>query len=370
VRSGSHVEPTNVTVRELMESWLETGKRRGFNKRKQPWKIQTYLGNKMHADRYIIPKFGALPVAKLRKGAIEQAGQEWKEDSGITGGTVNKIFGTMHAALKFALRNTEIFGIKSNPMLNVERLANERPAPDTGDLESGEIADHGDRPSTEPGALREIRPDEVYSVLELKKIIEASAPGLERALLMTAIFTGLRHGELCGLRWPMVDFKKGVLFVNRSLTQLSKKHGGPTLEDPKTKKGKRHLEMPAALVGELRRWKLACPPTPNQFVFVNALGKPTSRKENNDALKTVCGKAEVRPLSMNNLRHSFASQQLIGGTTPLEVSFMMGHSSPAVTLAIYSHWCPREKSQAQARLANRIFGASEETAAEAEGQKN
>jgi len=49
---------------------------------------------------------------------------------------------------------------------------------------------------------------------------------------------------------------------------------------------------------------------------------------------------------MNNLRHTFASQQLIHGTPWLEVSKLMGHSDPAVTLAVYARWCIRENSTA------------------------
>lgn len=51
---------------------------------------------------------------------------------------------------------------------------------------------------------------------------------------MTAIFTGLRPGELTALRWEMIDLKAGTLWVNRSLTQLAKKLGGFILEAPKT----------------------------------------------------------------------------------------------------------------------------------------
>jgi integrase len=71
---------------------------------------------------------------------------------------------------------------------------------------------------------------------------------------------------------------------------------------------------------------------------------------------------------MHNLRHSYASQQLIDGTSPLEVSKLMGHSSPAVTLSIYAHWIKGEKSRAQERLATGIMGATAEGSEEASTQ--
>ena len=63
---------------------------------------------------------------------------------------------------------------------------------------------------------------------------------------------------------------------------------------------------------------------------------------------------------MNNLRHSFASQHLIAGTKPLQVSHLMGHSDPAVTLKVYSRWAEQEQSSAEIALAGRIFAAEEE----------
>lgn len=201
-----------------------------------------------------------------------------------------------------------------------------------------------------------IRSDEVYSALELKKIIDAATPGLERAFLMTAMLTGLRHGELNALRWQTVDLKAGTLYVNRSLTQLK---GGAVLERPKTKNAYRHLKLAPELLSELRHWKLKCPLSPNSFIFCDEIGKPMNRKANNRMLKACCDRAGVRALSMNNLRHSFASQHLTAGTPVLEVSAMMGHSDPAVTLRVYSQWAKTEESKAETVLAGRIFGAVE-----------
>ena len=69
-------------------------------------------------------------------------------------------------------------------------------------------------------------------------------------------------------------------------------------------------------------------------------------------------------MTPHNLRHSYASQLLSDGTDFVEVSGLMGHSSPAVTLTVYSHWIQREKSQAQERLATGIMQATEENSEE------
>jgi len=347
VREGDYIEPSNLTVKEIAEKWLEA--RRG---KKGRWKEQTYLAHKTHVEKYILPAFGLIKATSLRGVDVNIAGDKWREE--LIAKTVNKIFDDLGNIYVSARK----LGVKRSPMPDVERAVDEERSREEMEAEAlGAIPDRGDDgPEANPGELRAIRSDEVFTALELKKIIEASAPGLERALLMTEILTGLRHGELNGLRRPNVNLKKGTISINRSLTQLK---GGPVLEKPKTKNAYRILKMSPELISELRRWLLQCPPSPNGFVFVDELGRPMNRKSNNRTLKACCERAEVKALSMNNLRHSFASQHLIAGTSPLEVSHMMGHSDPGVTLKIYSRWTDREESKAESALAGRIFGAGE-----------
>jgi len=357
VKSGKYVEATDTTVKELFEAWLEAGKTRGVTKHGR-WKIQTYFSHVAQLG-HIAPKLGDIKASALRKSQIEQAAAEWKE--AISADTANTLIAQLSAAFKWALRDPDRFGVKANPVDVVERFAREE-RPEQIDEE---FADYGEaqlRPK--PGTLRKVEPHEVLSKLELRKLIEAAAPGQERAFIMVAVFCGLRHGEICGLRWSQVNLKRRTLTVNRSLTRLSKKRGGMRLEAPKRKKSVRSIELPAPLASELRQWKLQCPPNPFDLVFVNSLGRPSCRQENVDKLKAACKRAGIGPVTPHNLRHSYASQLLSDGTDFVEVSGLMGHSSPAVTLTVYSHWIQREKSQAQERLATGIMQATEENSEE------
>jgi integrase len=361
IRAGKYVEPTHVTVRELFAAWLEAGRTRGVTKHGK-WKIQTYFSHEAQFNR-IAAKLGEIKASALRKSQIEQAAAEWKD--AVSAETANTLLAQLGAAFKWALRDPDRFGVRFNPLDTAERFAREE-RPEGVD---GEIRDYGeDQLRAKMGTLREIQPHEVLSKLELRKLIVGAAPGLERALIMVAVFCGLRHGEIAGLRWSQINLKGRTLTVNRSLTRLSKKRGGTRLEAPKRKKSVRTIELPAPLLGELRQWKLQCPPNPLDLVFVNSLGKPTCRQENGDRLKAICKRAGVKPVSMHNLRHSYASQQLLAGTDPLEVSHLMGHANPGITLAIYAHWTKREKSHAQERLATGIMEAVEESSEEASNQ--
>jgi integrase len=348
LRDGNYAEPSNFTVKEIVEKWLAA--------RKPRWKTQTYLGHKTHLDKYIGSAFGNIKATSLKGPTIENAGTEWQKS--ISAKTVAKIYASLNAAYKYARK----LDVRQNPMVDVERPV-DAPTPEQFEAEaSGMVPDRSGDDDDARGRLRSIRPDEVFSAIELKKIIEASTPGLERAKHMTAIFTGLRHGELNALLKPVpgksngLNLKSGTLFVNRSLTQLK---GGPVLEKPKTRAAYRRLKLPPELVAELRRWVLQVPKSPNGFLFCDEDGGPMTRKINNVALKACCQRAGVRALSMNNLRHSFASQHLIAGTRVLEVSKLMGHSTPDVTLRVYARWAEREESTAELALAERIFGAED-----------
>ena len=202
VREGDYVAPSDLTVKEVMETWLEAGKTKGVTKQ-GPWKIQTYSGHKTRLDKYIEPRLGRVKATSLRAYDVEISGAEWRKT--VSSKTVNKVFATLSAAYNYAGKK---LGIKKNPMDDVEQLAH-RATPEDMEAEAlGAVADHGeDNPEVKANVLRAIRPDEVYSALELKKLIDAAAPGLERALFMTAILTGLRHGELNGLRWESVNLK-------------------------------------------------------------------------------------------------------------------------------------------------------------------
>jgi integrase len=230
-KTGAHVEPTEKTIAEMFEKWMEVGKKQGFRKNGRPWKIQTLIRYQIILDKHIKPALGSTKASGLKRLAIEQAAQAWKETTSAQ--HANNIWDALNACYKWALKHPDTFGVTANPMGFAERPL-EQAEPVTERM-VGDIADHREQ-KPHRGTLRAIDPSETYSALEQKKLIEASEPGYEKAFFMTAIFTGLRHGELCGLTWDNIDLKTGVLRVNGSLTQLPKRFGGSRLEPPRARR--------------------------------------------------------------------------------------------------------------------------------------
>ena len=108
----------------------------------------------------------------------------------------------------------------------------------------------------------------------------------------------------------------------------------------KTRSGTRTLPLAPELVALLKAWKLECPPSKDGFVFTQS-GEPLRRSRVlTGGLHPACRRAGLRRANVKTLRHSYASALLARGCPLTQVSHLMGHSSPMITLKTYSHWLP------------------------------
>ena len=106
--------------------------------------------------------------------------------------------------------------------------------------------------------------------------------------------------------------------------------------DPKTRHSVRVIPLDATLVLELRPWKLACPKTADRLVFPSASGGHVAAPGLSRQLRALLGRCgferpELAAVPWRDLRHCLASHALAGGMTLIEVSRLLGHSSPTVT---------------------------------------
>jgi len=162
----------------------------------------------------------------------------------------------------------------------------------------------------------------------------------------TAIYAGLRKGELFGLRWRDVHLTEARIDVMRSYQQLPKS-GKP-----------RHLPMHPELVRILRVWKERCPATDEGLVFpIHGGGKKgrwhMGREQDMVALPALFASADChRPADgkpWHMLRHTFASHAVMSGTSLYDVQQLLGHADPEQTQK-YAHLAPDHLASAVARL--------------------
>jgi integrase len=172
---------------------------------------------------------------------------------------------------------------------------------------------------------------------EIERILEVVAPG-DRALWATAIYAGLRRGELYALRWKDVDLAAGVIHVRR---------GWDTLEgeiEPKSRRGRRRVPIPAALRDHLAERRLDDGDGPHVFGGANRARKMAER--GTTAMKA----AGIEPLAIHDARHTYASLMIAAGVNAKALSEFMGHAAIAITYDLYGHLMPGSHDEAAGLL--------------------
>jgi len=178
------------------------------------------------------------------------------------------------------------------------------------------------------------------------------------AIATLALGTGMRRGEICALAWGAVDFKKGVVRVDRSLEETAE---GLRFKSPKTARGRRTISLPQNVVEildahrrQLLEYRLALGLgrlSDNDLVFpMLPVGGPYSP----DKLSRDWGHAmrdrKLPAISFHTLRHSHASALIAAGLDIVTVSRRLGHANPQITLRVYAHTFSVNKDQEAARL--------------------
>ncbi|MCP4377573.1 MAG: site-specific integrase [bacterium] len=163
---------------------------------------------------------------------------------------------------------------------------------------------------------------------------------------LLAVTTGLRRGEILGLRWSDVDLAAGTLTVQQSLEQIK---DGLRFKSPKTHRSRRSLALPAMTVEALRshrasqaeeRLALGVAWEEHGLVCPRPAGAPWAPDTLSTAFAAFVRGSGMKPFRFHDLRHSHATHLLRAGVHPKVVSERLGHSSVGITLDTYSHVLP------------------------------
>jgi integrase len=196
-------------------------------------------------------------------------------------------------------------------------------------------------PSVRACRERIARPEEAAALIE-------AVPVDDRALWATALYAGLRRGELMALRWEDVDFDAGVIRVERGWDKTV----GPIA--PKSRAGRRRVPLAQPLRVYLAAHRLA--QTPAELVFGRPDGQPFSQAVVNRARRQ-WQDAGIEGIGLHECRHTYAAFMVAAGVHAKALSSYMGHSSIVVTLDRYGHLMPGNE-QLAAELLARYLGQS------------
>lgn len=239
---------------------------------------------------YILPKFGNLPINDIDFRGIE----ELRSDMKCSNKRKNNVLVPMRSLMKFALRAGLI---DKNPMDLVENLSVSKP---------------------------EIYP---MSIEEVHRFLDVVNPQY-KDFFIVAFYSGMRFGEMAGLKWKNIDFKLGIIKVRE--TRVRKEEGRP-----KTAGSIRDIKMLPPTVEALKDQRKATMGK-SDYVFLNFYGRRLLPNSVNFHIwKPGLKKAGLKPRSLYQTRHSFATLMLDAGELPGWVQKMMGHESLKMILEHY-----------------------------------
>ena len=284
---------------QLLAAYLE----KWLDRHKSQTKTSTYNGYRKIVMNQLIPWFGDLRIADIRKAHVRD--QLKSHDAS------NKTLANIQSVLRKALDDAvEDEIIDSNPLAAWCYSKVEAPK---------------DEDDIDPFTIDE------------QAIILRNLEGQGRQLIQFAFWTGLRTSELVALDWTDIDFVRGVAYVSKSLTQQS-----DTPEKPKTAAGKREVKLLRPALEALEAQKTYTW-LKGEEIFQNpnygerwAGDQPIRRTLWTYALK----RGGVRYRKPYQTRHTYASMMLSAGEHPMWVAKQMGHADWTMIARVYGRWMP------------------------------
>ena len=218
--------------------------------------------------------------------------------------------------------------------------------------------------AADPPSAKSARPPEMqtWTPAELATFLHQNKGDTLFTLFRVASMTGLRRGEVCGLRWPDLDLEEGKLSVRQ---QLATDDHVPRFGSVKTEQGERTLDLDAetvAVLRDLRRRqaaeRLAAGPVYQSLnlVFSKYDGSPLHPEAVSKVFARRVAKSELPRLRFHDLRHTHATHLIAAGVHVKVVSERLGHASVAFTLDRYGHVLPNLQSDAATAVALLVDG--------------
>ena len=294
------------TVAHYLNYWLE-------EVHKVTLKVSTYALYRRHLDNHILPSPGHIQLRKLTADQV-QAFCSQMSKNGLKSGTVRPVHTILDAALQDAVRWKRL-------TINV--------------CETVKLPRH---------TQREVQP---LDQEQARRLLDAARGSRLDCILIVALTTGMRLGEILALRWSDIDLEVRVLQVRHTVDYI-KGHGWVETE-PKTEHGRRSLLLPQVTVDALKahrtsqlevrlkagtRWK------EQGLVFPNRDGGYFRRPRLYAIFKQLLQEAHLPDMHFHDLRHSAATILLSMGVPAKVVQEILGHGNISTTMNIYGHVFP------------------------------
>lgn len=318
---GTYVKPSTQTYLEYIEDW--------FKDKKHALGYQTAQVMEGFITHHIIPAIGGIKMADISPTTIKRFVNVLRQRE-LADSTIRRIYNIVNASLKAAA---------------IEQVIPRNPA---SLLESKPKVSH-----------KEVQ---VWDEVQVRHFLKIASNSKTRYFMVfhLALATGMRQGEILGLRWSDVDLDRGMISIRQTLS-----HDGKKLKTgAKTKTSLRSISIDPKTVQLLlkhrrvilsERLHSGSEYEDNDLVICTTSGKPCSPRNVSRIWYELLKQSELPKITFHALRHTHASLLLKNNEHPKVVSERLGHSKIQMTIDLYSHLFPNMQEEAAHKLGNMLF---------------
>lgn len=325
IKNNTYINKNKITVEQLLNEWLEHSK--------MIWSPKTYVSNK-HWVENINNSIGFIHLKDLNTKVLEDFYVRLRTTTHYSDKTIQHHYTIISTALNKAV---DWGYILSNPNARIEK------------------------PKVKKKEIECYSPEEVE--LLVKALQDESLK--YQALIMLALDSGARRGEITGLTWDDVDFKKYTININKT-TQYVKEYG-IFEKDTKTSTSNRIIYISKTTIDILNKYrkeqlenkmKMGSKWKNSKRVFTTADGADMHPDTPSQILEKIINKHDLKRITFHGLRHTSISLQISSGIQSQIISKRAGHSNVTVTHNTYSHFFDNEFKDVANKMDNILYGGN------------
>ncbi len=321
IDNGTYQAPTKITVGEWLDIWKDT-----YLGNVKPFTARSYSD---HIKNHLKPAFGAVKLEALNTHSIQKfynsLGEPREDKPGLSPKTIKNIHGVLHSALDQAVA---LGYIRYNPTnaCTLPRVVKKQLLPLDEEQSKAFLC-----------AVKGHRFEEIFTF---------------------TLFTGLREGEVLGLKWDCVDFKNGTILVDKQLQREKVKNGKYVFAPLKNDKSRRITPAPwvmqrlwAHKVKQFdQRSRMGSAWENSGLVFTDDIGHHIAIHTLYKDFKAVVASIGRPDARFHDLRHSYAVASIRAGDDIKTVQGNLGHATAAFTLDVYGHVTDQMKQASANRM--------------------